>query len=127
MSQNSKVDDLKSRIAEQAERLTNLPTADDNRRIRKRILQNLGKLKKQLEAAVESSDQSTPVGSDSTQSVAPLSNKKAKLKLKIINGEIAEYALKKQLKLARKRFDWLTRHSIKPGGHLLLPEKSFVV
>jgi hypothetical protein len=47
---------------------------------------------------------------------APVWNKKkAKLKLKIVNSEIADLALKKQLKMAKKRFNWLTKKGLSPG------------
>jgi hypothetical protein len=115
MSGNPTVEDLKKRINEQAERLTTLVGTDD-KRIRKRVLQNLGKLKKQLQSATENGNmEGQAVLKDSQSESVPLTNKKMKLKLKIVNGEIAELALKKQLKSARKRFDWLTRKGIKPG------------
>ena len=120
MSSQTTVESLKARIDEQAERLDSLANTDENKRIRKRILQNLGKLKKQLTTATSAEDnpdtQADNKPKETSNTSVPLSNKKAKLKLKIVNGEISEYALKKQLKLAKKRFDWLGRHGIKAGA-----------
>lgn len=117
MTSTAAVEDLKKRINEQAERLSTLVSADD-KRIRKRVLQNLGKLKKQLLSATEDcKGEGQSLQKDSqNQSTVPLTNKKAKLKLKIVNNEISELALKKQLKSARKRFDWLIRRGISPGN-----------
>ena len=106
-------DSIERRIKEQSDRLASLPNNDESKRIKKRILQSLGKLKKQLAAT---SENSSPLVQNAPQQVAPMSNKKSKLKLKIVNSEIAELALKKKLKLARKRFQWLHRHNIKPGA-----------
>ena len=151
-----------------AERLGQL-TAPEDKRIKKRVLQTLGKLKKQLAevtgtatgtttgtttgtatGSATGTATGTTTGTDSSNNVvildtkdtihttstdgvsevldvasgagssAPVWNKKkAKLKLRIVNAEIAELALKKQLKMAKKRFNWLSNRGLHPGDHSL--------
>ena len=129
--------DLEDKIQAQAERLQHLNGPED-KRIKKRVLQNLGKLKKQLaETAAKINDSSSSSSSHShsvtgasntqenevsetTESNIYMNKKKAKLKLKIVNGEIASLALKKQLKTATKRFRWLVKKGIQPGEALVM-------
>ena len=133
--------ELQQKIENNSKRLNDLLTIPENKRIKKRLLQNLGKLKKQLievnnkldnDQQVHQNDpnnMSQKTSNDSGVDVADnvensnekgsqqvWNKKKAKLKLKIVNSEIAELALKKQLKLARKRFNWLSNKGLTPGN-----------
>jgi hypothetical protein len=161
--------ELEEKIRVNAERLGQL-TAPEDKRIKKRVLQTLGKLKKQLAevtgtttgttttgtatgtttGSATGTTTGTTTGTDSSNNVvildtkdtihttstdgvsevldvasgagssAPVWNKKkAKLKLRIVNAEIAELALKKQLKMAKKRFNWLSNRGLHPGDHSL--------
>lgn len=138
--------DLELKIKANGDRLAELNGPDD-KRIKKRVLQTLGKLKKQLldvnsklgNATTTSTSVTSTTKSgtedndecdiddeqdvtemmkedDSASNPIPVWNKKkAKLKLKIVNAEIADLALKKQLKMANKRFNWLAKHGLCPG------------
>lgn len=131
--------ELQRKIKDNGERLTQL-TGPEDKRIKKRVLQTLGKLKKQLaevdEKLVDVSSSTTTTTSDSgtlnndkdvphndiTETEAETSTpvmwtkKQAKLKLRVVNAEIADLALKKQLKMARKRFNWLSKKGLCPGS-----------
>jgi len=128
-------EEIKAKIAAYADKLQSELTP----RVKKRVLQSLGKLKKQLKEAEESIGQSTVDGNDATEDIendeeedvhnadarkrrrvevntgsrdagsdgAVIGNrKKWKAKIKLLNMELANLAQKKQLKLARKRFNW---------------------
>ena len=108
-------DSLQRRIAELAERLPSLSGPDD-KRIRKRILQNIGKLNKQIQSVKEG--RCNVDDSNAKDIVAlPLSRKDKKRKLIILNNEIADLAKKKQLKLACKRFNWGKRKGLEYSVH----------
>ena len=148
---NATRQEIQQKIEANGLRLSEL-TGPDDKRIKKRVLQSLGKLKKQLldidtqlgsvssssasssaslisekniskdedtsernmTNTINSQQNESTISSDTQQ--APVWNKKkAKLKLKIVNAEIADLALKKQLKLARKRFNWLSNKGLTPG------------
>jgi hypothetical protein len=106
---------LELRIQEQGRRLETL--GSDEKRVRKRIMQSLGKLKKQLATMADPGELSlsqAPV-IDAEESTKTLTKKHLKLKLKIANSDIAEMAQKKQLKLARKKFSWCIKKGLTPG------------
>jgi hypothetical protein len=155
-------EELEQKIQTQGERL-NLLNGPDDKRIKKRVLQTLGKLKKQLlevTSQLEISATEVTFSSDSvnsgismseeidnddtsssttttstshpkTEDIPVWNKKKAKLKLKIVNAEIAELALKKQLKMARKRFNWLSKKGLQPGtftySHFFFSSSHFVI
>lgn len=119
--------DLESRIAHNASRLQGLDGEKD-KRVKKRILQTLGKLKKEL-AALPSSilvdesvsqlgkpDATTESNSGKRKrdddKVMP--NKKNKGQVKLINKELATFAITKQLKLAKSK----VRQALNKGLHL---------
>ena len=123
--------EIEKRISEYAAKLNDLNGPDD-KRVKKRVLQALGKLKKQLASldsstncclieeadvntstAIEASDQKVELKSTD----AILSRKHLKAKLKLLNKELADYAQKKQLKLAVKRFSWGVRKGMEPDKH----------
>ena len=120
--------EIERKIAEYAHKLENLNGPDD-KRIKKRILQALGKLKKQL--ASESSATSVDARGDDEEggegevdekmNLKPveivLSRKHLKAKLKLLNKELADCAKKKQLKTAVKRFNWGVRKGMEPDKH----------
>ena len=102
-------EEIESKIEEYAAKLNNL--SNDDKRVKKRVLQQLGKLKKQLnevdnnkEITIYSPLQSS--NTDSNGSSTLLTKGHAKMKLKLLNKELAQLAKKKQLKLAIKRFNW---------------------
>ena len=102
-------EEIESKIAEYAAKLNNL--SNEDKRVKKRVLQQLGKLKKQLneienntEITINSPSQSQ--NADSNGSSTSLTKGHAKMKLKLLNKELAQLAKKKQLKLAIKRFNW---------------------
>lgn len=122
---------MERKIAEYAAKLENLNGPDD-KRIKKRILQALGKLKKQLSSldagGVGVDDGGMGEGEDDVnegpegKNVKPeeknvLSRKHLKAKLKLLNKELADYAQKKQLKTAVKRFSWGVRKGMEPDKH----------
>ena len=123
--------EIEKKISEYAAKLNDLNGPDD-KRVKKRVLQALGKLKKQLASldsstncclieeadvntstAIEASDQKVELKSTD----AILSRKHLKAKLKLLNKELADYAQKKQLKLAVKRFSWGVRKGMEPDKH----------
>ena len=123
--------EIEKKISEYAAKLNDLNGPDD-KRVKKRVLQALGKLKKQLasldsstnccliegadtetDTVVEAMDQKVDL--KSTDSI--LSRKHLKAKLKLLNKELADYAQKKQLKLAVKRFSWGVRKGMEPDKH----------
>jgi pentatricopeptide repeat protein len=127
--------ELNKKIAEYALKLEQL-TGPEDKRVKKRVLQALGKLKKQLAGLGSSTDITDDVeieGSleDEENSIqkkqkittAPavpeitLTRKQLKAKLKLLNKELAEYAQKKQLKLAIKRYNWGVKKGMEPDKH----------
>lgn len=129
-----KVRAVRAAIAENAKRLEEIGQGDEmSKRVKKRILQKLGKLKKDLsdlekvhgvagdtgstigekrKAAeeVEAGDEDAPVA-------VVLSKEERKLKLRLLNKDLAEFAQKKQLSFAKKRFEWGIRKGIKVDVH----------
>ena len=116
------VADIETKIAEYGEKLKTL-NAPEHKRVKKRVLQSLGKLKKQLaslngSAGHEGTNHSSkeeakaPVEVAPAAPLQPMSRKQKKAKLNLLNRELAEYAQKKQLKMARKRFEWGIRKGI---------------
>ena len=120
---------LEAAIAESGKRLTEISQGDDlSKRTRKRILQRLGKLKKDLAAISGNSAMDTPSENieqadfetnDTIPEVATptQSKEERKLKLRLLNKDLAEFAQKKQLSLAKKRFEQGVRKGIKPDVH----------
>jgi hypothetical protein len=104
-------EEIQSRIDELGKRLTDL-SADD-KRIKKRILQKLGKLKKDLLLFDE--NQQSNISKENENDGNVWTKKQCKLKLKIANSDIAELAQKKQLKAAQKKFNWCVKKGLKPG------------
>ena len=105
-------EEIESKIAEYAAKLNNLLNPED-KRVKKRVLQQLGKLKKQLNEVDNNTDitinsplQSSNNADSSNGSLTLLTKGHAKMKLKLLNKELAQLAKKKQLKLAIKRFNW---------------------
>ena len=123
--------EIERKISEYAVRLVDLNGPDD-KRVKKRILQALGKLKKQL-ASLDSSSVNCSVAEEDDEANdnadtldesidlkatdVVLSRKHLKAKLKLLNKELADYAQKKQLKLAVKRFSWGVRKGMEPDKH----------
>ena len=123
--------DIERKIAEYAEKLKSLDGPDD-KRIKKRVLAALGKLKKDLaecDGSVAPSADKRVVPDDygsteitkTTEVVknaeTTLTRKQLKAKLKLLNKELADYAQKKQLKIATKRFSWGLRKGMEPDKH----------
>lgn len=100
--------DVQSKINEYAEKLKYLNGPDD-KRIKKRVLQKLGPLKKKLEEleklanSINSSGLTEVKGSNT---IKQFSSSQASMKLKFLNKELSQYAMNKQLKLCRKKFNW---------------------
>jgi pentatricopeptide repeat protein len=115
--------ELKNRIQELGDRLSALNSED--KRIKKRILQKLGKLKKELITAEENGEgggggdeEGQATGEEKTEGNPSWTKKQSKLKLKIANSDLAELAQKKQLKAAQKKFQWCVKKGLKPGESL---------
>jgi pentatricopeptide repeat protein len=102
------------KYTEQASRLTSTE-ANESKRVKKRILQNLGKLKKQL-ADVQSRLCAEPQAEGAVELVAKsidtqyTTRKQKKLKRRIINNELADCAKRKTYKVAYKRFIYALNH-----------------
>ena len=130
--------EIEAKIAEYAVKLAQLD-GPESKRVKKRVLQALGKLKKQLlecegggtvshessssvvglstrEAGQDDNDHESSSNSSSTNQ-QQLTRKQLKSKLKLLNKELAEYAQKKQLKLAKKRFNWGLKKGMEPDKH----------
>lgn len=123
--------DIERKIAEYADKLKSLNGPDD-KRIKKRVLAALGKLKKELVGLDNSVDsgaaESAAVNHNGSTEVVKateaikntettLTRKQLKAKLKLLNKELADYAQKKQLKVATKRFAWGVRKGMEPDKH----------
>jgi pentatricopeptide repeat protein len=129
---------LEASIAENAKRLTEIAPGDEiSQRVKKRILQKLGKLKKELAAlgggtASTSGAASNTVGADAEgdddgadevkeskeEPAQPvMSKEERKLKLRLLNKDLSDFAQKKQLTLAKKRFEQAIRKGIKVDVH----------
>jgi pentatricopeptide repeat protein len=116
---------VEASIADYAKRLAEISQGDEqSKRVKKRILQKLGKLKKDLAAVGGNSapEESTEAHSGSkdieAKDDAPvLSKEERKLKLRLLNKDLSEFAQKKQLTLAKKRFEQAIRKGIKVDVH----------
>ena len=121
-------EEIKAKIASYAEKLGGELTP----RVKKRVLQSLGKLKKQLKEVEDKAGQQNQGNEDDedddidgadarkkirveeptshpdigADGVVTGNRKKWKAKIKLLNMELATLAQKKQLKLAKKRFNW---------------------
>lgn len=135
-----KIEALKASIAENGKRLDEIKASGDeaSKRIKKRLTQKLGKLKKDLadltgsDSANASSDAPSlgkrkadgddggddEEGADVKEvSAAPMSKEERKVKLRLLNKDLAEFAQKKQLTFARKRFEQAVRKDLKVDVH----------
>lgn len=128
--------ELKKKISEYGLKLEQL-TGPEDKRVKKRVLQALGKLKKQLSGLGSANDIDEDVETEgslddgensiqkkqkqlNTSPAVPeitLTRKQLKAKLKLLNKELAEYAQKKQLKLAVKRYNWGVKKGMEPDKH----------
>ena len=124
--------EIEKKISEYAAKLEILDGPED-KRVKKRVLQALGKLKKQLASldstsagrksaeGVEDGEEDITESIDEVANPKPvdvvLSRKHLKAKLKLLNRELADYAQKKQLKTAVKRFSWGVRKGMEPDKH----------
>lgn len=114
--------EIERKIFEYATKLEQLNGPDD-KRVKKRVLQALGKLKKSLLSLDTDGggggDNSDEIEGTSAQPSTDniLSRKQLKAKLKLLNKELGEYAQKKQLKTAVKRFSWGVRKGMEPDKH----------
>jgi hypothetical protein len=97
--------EIESKIAEYASKLSTL-NGDSDKRIKKRVLQTLGKLKKKLLEVKELDNIQKPNASK------VLTSHQAKAKVKLLNQELYSFAMKKQLKLAKKRFNWAEKKGL---------------
>jgi len=132
-----KIEELKLSILENGKRLDEIKAGGDeaSKRVKKRILQKLGKLKKDLAELTGADGDKEPAG-ESTLSgkrkagdeedegdekdtpVAPtMSKEERKVKLRLLNKDLAEFAQKKQLTFARKRFEQAVRKDIRVDVH----------
>ena len=108
------IQEVQSKINSYVEKLGSLQA--DDKRIKKRILQNLGKLKKKLEE-LQSSNVSSEVTSVENVDVKQFTPAQASMKLKLLNKELAQYAKKKQLNLCKKRFNWGRKRNLPLNVH----------
>lgn len=120
--------DTERKISEYVAKLETLNGPED-KRVKKRVLAALGKLKKELLSLDSLSSNATSDGEKGNSSVenenvakgktddVVLSRKQLKVKLKFLNKELADFAQKKQLKLATKRFSWGVRKGMEPDKH----------
>lgn len=99
-------EEIEHKIKALGDRLAVLDKPED-KRIRKRILQQLGKLKKELAALPEQ-----PVVQP-----AQFSKKEGKLKVKLLNAELAELAVKKNLKQAKSAVNRALKKGLKLNIH----------
>lgn len=121
-------EEIISRINELGSRLSGL--SSDEKRVKKRILQKLGKLKKELSRYTSNQDENNNEVNEITQKdnendeqedgkqsqeSTKWTKKQCKLKLKITNSDIAELAQKKQSKAAQKKFNWCIKKGLTPG------------
>mmetsp|Transcript_38751 Transcript_38751/g.77175 ORF Transcript_38751/g.77175 Transcript_38751/m.77175 type:complete len:923 (-) Transcript_38751:50-2818(-) len=119
---------IEASIAENAKRLSDLDGGDEmSKRVKKRILQKLGKLKKDLAAI--SNDKPIEIDNSNVKSSVVgvqdgkgaesivLSKEERKLKLRLLNKDLADFAQKKQLTIAKKRFEQGIRKGIKVDVH----------
>ena len=120
--------DTERKISEYVAKLETLNRPED-KRVKKRVLAALGKLKKELIGLESETSSATSIdgsgnSSVENENVAPgktdevvLTRKQLKVKLKFLNKELADFAQKKQLKLATKRFSWGVRKGMEPDKH----------
>jgi pentatricopeptide repeat protein len=117
---------IEASIADYAKRLAEISQGDEqSKRVKKRILQKLGKLKKDLAAVVggnSAPEESTEAHSgckdiEAKDDAPVLSKEERKLKLRLLNKDLSEFAQKKQLTLAKKRFEQAIRKGIKVDVH----------
>ena len=119
--------EIERKIADYAAKLLTLE-GPENKRVKKRVLAALGKLKKELTLilSLNVSEKShgnnelvdnSPSEIDERNTDGTLSRKHLKGKLKLLNKELADYAQKKQLKTAIKRFNWGVRKGMEPDKH----------
>eukprot|EP01032_Pedospumella_encystans_P027485 gene27485-31064_t len=137
----NKIEAVKASIAENGKRLDDIKAAGDeaSKRIKKRLIQKLGKLKKELAdltgggGANTTSDDVTlgkrkvngdgdgddeeDEGEVKEAPAAPMSKEERKVKLRLLNKDLAEFAQKKQLTFARKRFEQAVRKDLRVDVH----------
>ena len=142
MNSSSKRQEIEGKILSYSQKLKSLNGPED-KRIKKRALQAIGKLNKELaelsapsNVAVtnkKSNDTASSKrkredndnddnddegeGASEQQQQQQLTRKQLKAKLKLLNQELGELALKKQLSLARKRFSWGVKKGMEPDVH----------
>ena len=126
---------IDKRIEEYGQKLLK---SDISKRARKRALQALGKLKKQKdEKRLRRQRGLEEGGNDDEEREGPdeeleavereerhelhhrslMNNKQKKTKMRIINKEISEFAKGKQLKAAKKRFEYALKNGLTPDVH----------
>lgn len=128
----SMIEELQFKLNHNSARLLTIPNDTQNQRIRKRIFQAIGKLKKEILAHPnnKSSSESSLCHNDNSSNdrvqlellpprlkldkSGKSGRKKAKAKLRIINTELKELAQTKQLVLARKKFRSLLKLGLTP-------------
>lgn len=111
-SKSSEVKQIESKIAVYAQKLESKEGGEEiSKRVKKRVLQKLGALKKELIEASAKEVCNTTIGKkrkaeiiDATPEVS-LPRKDAKMKGIMLNKELSNCALKKQLSLAIKKFE----------------------
>lgn len=119
--------EIERKIADYAAKLLTLERPE-SKRVKKRVLAALGKLKKELKLTLSSNvtdkihgnkeiTDKSPSEVDERNTEGTLSRKHLKGKLKLLNKELADYAQKKQLKTAIKRFSWGVRKGMEPDKH----------
>lgn len=122
---NSKAD-VEEQIRVYANKLEQIKGVDsnDSKRIKKRIFQKLGKLKNKLKLAESNTideKASTLERSDfnghENDPISQFTPSQAKMKIKLLHKELAQYAQKKQLNLALKKFQWAIRKGLPVNIH----------
>lgn len=119
--------EIDRKIADYAAKLETLE-GPENKRVKKRVLAALGRLKKELSLTLSSNTTENSHGGgenldaksselEERNTEGTLSRKHLKGKLKLLNKELADYAQKKQLKTAIKRFTWGVRKGMEPDKH----------
>lgn len=119
--------------ASKLEQFNDSKSTNDSKRLKKRIFQQLGKLKRKFNELSDKSSNSNTADEAEMQKVAATTTtttdqtdeseatqytpSQAKMKLKLLHKELAQYAQKKLLNLAIKKFQWALRKGLPVNIH----------
>ena len=121
MSESTEYVDLSAKIAAYAARLSQLDTPKD-KRVRKRVLQSIGKLKRKLSDLHDEIEDSAqldllPCKIRRRDDTIKLSKKAGKAKLRLLNTELAALAKRKLAATAKKKLSYAMKKGIPVSVH----------